>query len=152
VTLYDKLAFSRRLSFLFTPVIQHLVSQHLLHQNFYFCQSSFLKWLPPLIWFLFIQWKPITLQKTMLFLRLRRFVLSCAWLTIEQHYSRNLGSHSLLLVVNLPLTIGCNTGTGKPAVFPKRVGQVRVRCWILTHRRTPRTRAAVLRVLTGLLQ
>jgi len=48
--------------------------------------------------------------------------------------------------------VGCNTGTGKPAVFPKRVGQVRVRCWILTHRRTPRTRAAVLRVLTGLLQ
>ena len=48
-------------------------------------------------------------------------------------------------------TIGCNTGTGKPAVFPKRVIQVRVRCWILTHRRTPRTCAAVLRVFTGLL-
>jgi len=47
--------------------------------------------------------------------------------------------------------LGCNTGTGKPAVFPKRVRQVRVRCWILTHRRTPRTRAAVLQVLTGLL-
>ena len=49
------------------------------------------------------------------------------------------------------LHLGCNTGTGKPAVFPKQVRQVRVRCWILTHRRTPRTRAAVLRVLTGLL-
>jgi len=48
--------------------------------------------------------------------------------------------------------IGCNTGTGKPAVFPKRVGQVRVRCWILTHRRTPRTCATVLQVFTGLLQ
>jgi len=47
-------------------------------------------------------------------------------------------------------SVGCNTGTGKPAVFPKRVRQVRVRCWILTHRRTLRTRATVLRVLTGL--
>jgi hypothetical protein len=41
-------------------------------------------------------------------------------------------------------------GTGKAAVFPKRVIQVRVRCWILTHRRTPRTCTAVLRVFTGL--
>jgi hypothetical protein len=46
--------------------------------------------------------------------------------------------------------IGCNMGTGKAAVFPKRVRQVRVWCWILKHRRTPRTRAAVLRVFTGL--
>jgi len=43
-------------------------------------------------------------------------------------------------------------GMGKPAVFPKRVGQVQVRCWILTHRHTPRTHAAVLQVLMGLLQ
>jgi len=40
VTLYDKLAFSRHLSFLFTPVIQHLVSQLLLHQYFYFSTTD----------------------------------------------------------------------------------------------------------------
>jgi hypothetical protein len=36
-------------------------------------------------------------------------------------------------------------------VFPKRVRQVWVQCWILTHHRTLHARAAVLRVLTGLL-
>jgi hypothetical protein len=40
----------------------------------------------------------------MLFLRLRKFVLLCLWLTIEQHYSKNLSSHLLSLVVDLPST------------------------------------------------
>jgi hypothetical protein len=35
------------------------------------------------------------------------------------------------------IQLGCNMGTGKPVVFPKWVGQVRVQCWILTHRHTP---------------
>ena len=47
--------------------------------------------------------------------------------------------------------IGFNTGTGKPAVLPKRVSQVRVRFWFLANRDTPRTRTAVSRVFTGLL-
>ena len=36
--------------------------------------------------------------------------------------------------------IGFSTGTGKPVVFPKRVPRVRVWCWVLVHRDTPRTR------------
>ena len=47
--------------------------------------------------------------------------------------------------------IGFNTGTGKPAVFPKRVTRVRVRYWILAYRGTPCTHTAVSRVFTGIL-
>jgi hypothetical protein len=47
--------------------------------------------------------------------------------------------------------LGFRTGTGKPAVLLKRVRRVRVRYRFLAHRDTPRTRAAVSRVPTGLL-
>ena len=47
--------------------------------------------------------------------------------------------------------IGFRTGTGKPAVLLKRVRRVRVRYRFLAHRDTPRTRAAVSRVPTGIL-
>src|ERR1700734_2175432 len=55
------------------------------------------------------------------------------------------------VVMDCSLPIGCNTGMGKPEVFPKRVSQVRVRYWILIHCGIPCTCAAVLQVFTGLL-
>ena len=61
-----------------------------------------------------------------------------------------------LLHTNIRITwhllyLGFRTGTGKPAVLPKRVPWVRVWFRFLAHRDTPRTRAAVSRVLVGLL-
>jgi hypothetical protein len=56
----------------------------------------------------------------------------------------------VVVVVMVGALLGCNTGMGKPAVFPKQVRQVWVQCWILTHHRIPRTRVAVLWVSTGL--
>ena len=50
------------------------------------------------------------------------------------------------------LCLGFRMGTGKPVGFPKRVTRVWVRCWVLVHRDTPRTRTAVSRVSTGKLQ
>ena len=55
-------------------------------------------------------------------------------------------------IMKTMLEVGFNTGTGKPAVFPKRVRRVRVRFWLLANRDTPRTRTAVSRVCTGILQ
>src|SRR5882762_4309463 len=48
--------------------------------------------------------------------------------------------------------IGFGTGTEKPAVFPKRVVRVRVRCWTLAYRGIPLPVPAVSRVCTGILQ
>ena len=50
------------------------------------------------------------------------------------------------------LCLALNTGTGKPAVFPKWVVRVWVWYRILAHRGTPGTRTMVSRVFTGILQ
>ena len=47
--------------------------------------------------------------------------------------------------------LGFRTGTGKLAVLLKRVWWLRVQYRFLAHRDTPRTRAAVSRVPTGIL-
>ena len=46
------------------------------------------------------------------------------------------------------LSLGFNTGTGKPVVFPKQVQQVQVRFWFLAHCDTLCTHTAVSQIFT----
>ena len=84
------------------------------------------------------------------------------YLAFESSYYRSppspgrVSSNTMRLTLHPPrdlkaAPLGCNMGTGKPAVFPKWVRQVQVQCWILTHCCILHTHTTVLRVLTGLL-
>ena len=56
-----------------------------------------------------------------------------------------------LLGVGAERHLGLGTGTGKPAVIPKRVTRVWVWCSILAHHGIPRTRTAVSRVCMSII-
>jgi hypothetical protein len=74
----------------------------------------------------------------------------CPWQNLNAliQHTRTMG---IFLHIFRSLRLAFNTGTVKPAVLPKRVPRVRVRSRFLAHRDTPRTRAAVSRVPTGLM-
>jgi len=73
------------------------------------------------------------------------YMATAAQFTIINRTRNGLSRYSYGLLV-------LNTGTGKPAVFPKRVARVRVRWWSSAHCDTPCTRTAVSRVWMGKFQ
>ena len=62
----------------------------------------------------------------------------------DLHIYGSSEDHNIYIFLSV---LECNTGMGKPVVFPKWVRQV-VQCWILTHHHTPHTHTTVLQVLT----